>query len=514
MVVPSLVLTVFALGAIALVFQYVVAYLNSPLKSIPGPFLAKFSNIWRLYNHYGQTHIETQKELHKKYGDVVRLGPNTVSVADASLLKTIYSTRGTFLKSDYYSVNDALQGGHLIQNLFSTRSNEYHSRGIKPIQKLYSFQSALQLEPLMNADLHVFGRELERRFMDGDNRGKACDMAAWISYFAWDFLGDMTWSKRMGFMEQGKDVGGMLQTAENVMRYFSVVGQMPSLDKLLGKNLHLTRFYKFDDFAVAAGYAVEQFMERMANLSQYKDKRDFVNGFLAAKEEHATTVTDNEVIGYMILNILGGADTLAICTKATFYHLLKTPAAKEKLVTELRSADLAHPAPYQALEKLPYLDACIKEGLRMHPVIGHMVERVVPATGLTLADGTVLPPGTIVGANPWVVHTDTRIFGDDADAFRPERWLRGADESEAGFAARLKRIKEADMAFGGGNRACLGRPLALVELYKVVSFVFAKYDIELEDPAKEWDLHKQWFVWPHDVKVIMSPVEEKEEVAV
>ena len=75
----------------------------------------------------------------------------------------------------------------------------------------------------MNEDLRVFGSELERRFMQDGNTGKTCDIADWISYFAWDFLGDMTWSKRMGFMEQGKDVGGMLKTAENVMRYFSVV---------------------------------------------------------------------------------------------------------------------------------------------------------------------------------------------------------------------------------------------------------------------------------------------------
>lgn len=81
-----------------MIIQYIVAYLKSPLKKLPGPFLAKFSNVWRLYNHYSQTHIETQKALHKKYGDVVRLGPGTVSIADAGLLKTIYSTRGTFLK--------------------------------------------------------------------------------------------------------------------------------------------------------------------------------------------------------------------------------------------------------------------------------------------------------------------------------------------------------------------------------------------------------------------------------
>jgi hypothetical protein len=86
------------LGVIFVVTQYYLTYLRSPLKTVPGPLLAKFSNIWRFLNHYSQTHIESQRKLHERYGDLVRLGPTTVSVADASLLKTIYNTRGTFLK--------------------------------------------------------------------------------------------------------------------------------------------------------------------------------------------------------------------------------------------------------------------------------------------------------------------------------------------------------------------------------------------------------------------------------
>lgn len=75
----------------------------------------------------------------------------------------------------------------------------------------------------MNDTVGALCQQLEQRFMKGVNKGKTCDIADWISYFTWDFLGDMTFSKRMGFMDQAKDVGNMIDTAESVMRYFSVV---------------------------------------------------------------------------------------------------------------------------------------------------------------------------------------------------------------------------------------------------------------------------------------------------
>ena len=108
-----------------------------------------------------------------------------------------------------WSVNDALQDGHLIPNIFSTRSNEFHSKAVRPLQKLYSLQNALQIESIMDNDLRTLCAQLESRFIQGANSGKTCDIADWISFFAWDFLGDMTWSQRIGFMDQGKDIGDM-----------------------------------------------------------------------------------------------------------------------------------------------------------------------------------------------------------------------------------------------------------------------------------------------------------------
>lgn len=409
-----------------------------------------------------------------------------------------------------------MQDGKIIQNIFGTRSNQFHSRYIRPIQKLYTFTAAKEYEAVMDKTLTGFSHQLETRFMEGANQGVTCDIADWVSYLTWDILGEMTFSKPFGFMETATDVGGMLATAERTMDYQSVVsplpfsalpppplptpplpnptqsrpflspftqshnvvpqiGQMPALDKWLAKNPRLAS--KFPAFAVTAGFCVERFMERMQSLDQFEGKADFTNHFLRAKQEHPTVVTDNEVIAYMIINVLGGGDTTSITIKAIIYHTLKNPAVHRRLVQELRAANLTYPAPFTSLEGLPYLDACIKEGLRIHPVVGHIMERIVPSAGLALTNGVTLPPGTIVGVNPWVVHRRADIYGSDPYEFRPERWLPLGDESPAAYEARLKRMNDADLSFGKGNRVCLGRPLALVEMAKIVASLFGKYDV-------------------------------------
>lgn len=82
----------------ALICHLLLAYFTSPLKNIPGPFLAKFTGIWRLWDHYNATQTETQRRLHAKLGPAVRIGPNMVSLNDPNLISTVYSTRGNYLK--------------------------------------------------------------------------------------------------------------------------------------------------------------------------------------------------------------------------------------------------------------------------------------------------------------------------------------------------------------------------------------------------------------------------------
>lgn len=86
------------LAIVAVVAYYLISYLVSPLKDIPGPFLAKFTNAWRVYDYYHLISPETQKKLHAKHGAAVRLGPSLVALNDPDLIPVIYNSRGTFRK--------------------------------------------------------------------------------------------------------------------------------------------------------------------------------------------------------------------------------------------------------------------------------------------------------------------------------------------------------------------------------------------------------------------------------
>ena len=140
----------------------------------------------------------------------------------------------------------------------------------------------------------------------------------------------------------------------------------------------------------------------------------------------------------------------------------------------------------------------------MHPALGLVLERVVPASGLQLRDTkkTFLPPGTVVGINPWVLHRDTRIFGDDAHSWNPERWL---DKDEV----KVKRMEHHLMTFGAGKRTCLGRNIANLEMHKLVAALLIRYDFRLAEPGKEWTTKNSWLVSQEGLNVVLSRRERR-----
>ncbi|KAJ5783559.1 uncharacterized protein N7518_009236 [Penicillium psychrosexuale] len=189
-----------------------------------------------------------------------------------------------------------------------------------------------------------------------------------------------------------------------------------------------------------------------------------------------------------------GSDTTAISLRAILYYTLKSPPVSiklhQKLTIALKENRISVPVSWkQSQEQLPYLDAVIKEALRLHTAVGLMLERVVPAEGLQLPDGgPFLPAGTIVGANPWIVHRHRVCGGGGCGVVCSGTVAQMDTESEANFLDRKQKMLRATFTFGAGPRTCIGKNISLLEIYKLIPSLFLRYKIEFNDPSAEWEI--------------------------
>lgn len=211
----------------------------------------------------------------------------------------------------------------------------------------------------------------------------------------------------------------------------------------------------------------------------------FVQRLLEQQQRHPDSMTDRELETHAFGNITAGADTTAIAMRTILFNVAKSPEVYAALCHEIREeAKLTIPVSFAAASTLPYLDAVIKEALRIHPPNGVMYPRTVPPHGATIC-GQFLPGGTEVGISPWVLHYDRGLF-PHPEKFQPELWL-DADED---LVARRKR---SIFTFSAGSHTCLGKNISLMEITKLVASLLLQYDVTLEDPRAVLTFKCRWF---------------------
>lgn len=226
--------------------------------------------------------------------------------------------------------------------------------------------------------------------------------------------------------------------------------------------------------SIIVRFAARKMMERYDNLQSGTAPilPDFLDRFIQAGTKDPEFMDQQKVLSLTLVNVFAGGDTTAIALSATFYFLLKTPVALQKLVAEIDQASFAQDdgiVSYSEAIQLPYLKAVIQESLRVFPGIGMPLERVVPSGGLDVC-GYFLPAGTIVGTSAWPLHAKESIFGAQPREFRPERWIEASE-------AQASLMNSAMFAFGMGARSCVGQNISLLQMYKVVPTILRKYKV-------------------------------------
>lgn len=497
----SLPMLVFCSALLALLSYVSYLRLFHPLARFPGPFPASVTRLWLVYQARTLQRHRIEMDLHQKYGPFVRISPNEVSIADPKYVKILYGAGSPFLKSRWYETvgpkdEDAM-------NLLGEPNMEKYRLQRRLIGPMFTTQAVKARENLLEGPIVRFVAKMEGM------EGQPLDLVKWMNILAIDLLTEITFSESMDFVSSGNDRDNA-KDVDDFWHQIHWIGLLPDFwlfyTWITGtlESLGLKFFFKADISKLSIiqvltlihglilspcsllQYYITQLTQRHTETPEegatHADLASDILRSAAARPEckpqWATTIT---------MHIIGaGFDTLGMTLGSCLAWVAKTPGCQAKLHREMDKARnegrLDDIAPsYDQAHALPYLQSCIHEAMRLNPVIGISLPRVVPPEGAIINDQHI-PGGTIVGINPWIVHRDKDIYGVDADEFRPERYSK-ADDSQ------LHAMDAVSLAFGGPSRSCPGRYLAWVALSKTCAAIFLHFEVEIlgDEEAREHD---------------------------
>ena len=473
------------LSALILLVAYLVisriarTYIT-PLRSVPGPFLARFTRLWELRVVLKEDFATYNIALHKKYGPVVRLAPNRYSINDAEASRVVLGHQNALIKSNYYFPF----GSPFETNIFTETNVHHHAKMRRPITQLYSNNNLLSYEPFVDE----CNRILIKRLMEYSGNGKSLNVREMMQYYAFDVIGEITLGARFGLMEDDGDKAGIIDAIDKGNVYGAKVGLIPEVHRFAG--LAVKYLNMKSDFLKVLDFIYLNVNNRVLGRTESpKDREDFLDKLLPL--EQAGKATRADTINACGSNIGAGSDTTAISLTAAIAYLSMHPDALAKLREELNDAITNGTASdlitFKESQKLPYLHAVVQETLRMHSAVGVPLARVVGKGGLNLA-GRYFPAGTEVGVNPWVIHYNKEIFGLDASEFKPERWLVADAEKRSVMERNF-------LPFGAGSRTCLGKNISLLEMYKVIPQIVRKFDFQIVADSQHGDGYTWKTLW-------------------
>ncbi|KAL4868706.1 hypothetical protein BDV12DRAFT_95324 [Aspergillus spectabilis] len=475
------------------------------LRLVPGPFLCKFTNQRRVSWVKTKRAHEIHQEIHDKYGEVVQFGPNMVSISNPAWIPTLYPIRPGFPKGNFYrTLMPYTKTGGALPAVFNTRDETLHKKIKSPIAPLFSLTNILPLEPFVDDTIQVMVEQLDRRFADTN---QTFDLADWLQFFAFDVMGTLTFSKRYGFLEQGQDVDDMLGTIWTFMTRAAPMTQIPWFDELWNKNAVASFFQRkttgFSILRIVSKYVSERREARESAKTTLDGEygkgknKDMLERFFEIQSQNPS-LPPWCVTAWTFSNIIAGSDSTAVVLRTIWYNLLAHPSTLHRLCEELLSAASEKPGGFSKpfpiwkdVSDLPYLDACVNEGIRLHPPFCLPFERVVPKGGI-MVDNSFLPEGTVVGMNPYVVNRHKETFGEDAENWNPDRWMVDGE--------RRKILETSVMTFGAGRRVCLGRHISILEMKKIVPVLALRYQFDLLDPNR-YTVENSWFFRQYGIDV-------------
>ncbi|KAJ9615089.1 hypothetical protein H2200_001163 [Cladophialophora chaetospira] len=456
-----------------------------PLANIPGPLGNKITG-WAqtLVTQSGRRHVWLF-ELHQKYGPVVRLTPNTVSINTATALKDIYGSRkASVRKGQFYQ---AVQSAEGAPTTFSERNEALHATKRRLLSHAFSERAIQDSEQYVSANINIWLNQLGAGPLSSNGWTAEKNVATWVNYLTFDILADLAYGRSFEMLTK-KDMRFVAELIPGATHGVYIVGWHP-LTQFLRWFLYRTPIgaWLAGDIIkdmqrlteVSGKFVAERrSLEMSGDNSSTPARKDFFFHLFRGKDpETGQAFSDGELMSESNLLLVAGSDTTATTLSACMFYLVRHPHVLQNLRHELESnfsslGDIKYTG--TRLSTLPYLRAVIDESLRLNPPVGSTLGRDVIGSGINI-DDFYYPPGVSVGVPIYALHHNSDYF-PDPHAFKPERWIVN---EKAGITKEIvDRAQSAFCPFSIGQRGCIGKNLAYLELSLAVARCVWRYDLE------------------------------------
>ncbi|ORY57504.1 cytochrome P450 [Pseudomassariella vexata] len=420
----------------------------------PWPVVLGVLAAWLLasYFHSCGKIWHTYREFPEKYGPLVRIGSNTIITDDPVIIRKLGAPRETHKRGSWYK---------------GARLNPYNDHMLSILEtKTHDERKAKSAGAYSGRETPWLEASVDEQYLPSTESAKRLhlplDFAQLSAYFTMDVISKLAFGEQFGCLRTDSDYTGFITSVRSTLPRIGMLTDHPWLRAIFFSRLFLKYFGpKISDptgVGKMMGVAHELVVKRFEPGA--KDEKDMMGTFIC----HGMTQDDCEAEA--LLMITAGSDTSAAIRSAVL-RTITNPLIYQSFKAEIKAAvdggNVSSPISYKQAQKLPYLRAIMYEGIRMRPPAPGIAPKTIGLSDETM-HGKYLPLGTLLDA-----------------------------------PARAKMEQNIEPVFGYGRWMCAGKPIAFMELHKILYAVgltllytdfkqlFRHFDFQIVDVTKPWN---------------------------
>lgn len=381
----------FAATLLVVVYSLAVCFYNyafHPLRRFPGPFFGRICPLPHIYHSLRGDLIFWTIAQHEKYGECVRLLPNELSFSSANAYKDIYGFKTSGNRTLEKDMNFYVNNRNECRSIINADA-ESHSRMRRIFSHAFSDRALKIQEPIFLTYID----KLVEKLREGCQKDiGALNMVELFNFTTFDVMGDLTFGESLGMLDNTSyhPWVSALVAGFRFGVYLHIIRRLPALETLLLKYC-MPQSIK-DKMAQHNDFSVQRVNRRL----EKKDARPDIWGMVLNKEG-TEGMSRPEMYSNANIFMIAGTETTATLLSGLTWHLLARPDKLQRLVREIRgSFETEEDITIDRLQALPYLNACLEEGLRMYPPVAQHLPRVTPPGPPTMIDGNEVPAGVSI----------------------------------------------------------------------------------------------------------------------